>query len=181
MYEAKAPPARSARPFRVTRGRLAPGDAGISFTLQRMRQLAHAGAREPAVREQAIRILREAGVTGHNSQGSVQAIFRWVRDRMTFVRDIPGVEVLQSPRYTLHVMAGDCDDYSILIAALCHAIGVPVRFVVIGADRRNPRRFSHVYPVARVGGSDIPMDAIYRKNALGWEYPSPFRRAEVPA
>jgi hypothetical protein len=42
-------------------------------------------------------------------------------------------------------MAGDCDDMTILLAAMLEAIGHPTRLVIVGPDPRRPRLFSHIY------------------------------------
>lgn len=169
--------------FKVSRGTLPAGDAGTARTLDIMRSLARDGAKQVEVREAAISIVREAGARPHDRWGELRALFHWVRDRVRFTADVAGVETLQGPRYTLHSMAGDCDDRATLLVALARSIGIPadLRFRVIAANPRVPRGFSHVYVVARMGGKSVPMDPTYSVNRLGWQHPNPFRVAEVPA
>lgn len=169
--------------FKVSRGTLPAGDAGTGKTLAIMRALALEGSRQLEVREAAISIVREAGVPAHDRWGELRALFNWVRDRVRFTADIADVETLQGPRYTLHTMAGDCDDRATLLVALARSIGVPadLKFRVIAANPRSPRGFSHVYAVANMGGKSVPMDPTYSSNPLGWQYPNPYRVAEVPA
>ena len=50
--------------------------------------------------------------------------------------------------------AGDCDDFSMLTAALLEASGIPWEFVTVAADRDSPGRFSHVYVRALVEEAD---------------------------
>jgi len=146
-----------------------------------MRQLAHTGSRQWPVRLAAVRILRANGVASHDVLGALGALYRHVRDGVMFVGDIAGVETLQSPRATMELGAGDCDDRAVYLASLARSIGIPTAFKVIGADPRNRSRFSHVYLTARVGGRMISMDPTYQENPFGWEYPRPFRIAEAPA
>jgi transglutaminase-like putative cysteine protease len=168
--------------FKVTRGRLPGGDAGTTTTVGLMRRLALEGSRDVEVREAALEALRTAGVRSHDNQSALAALFHFVRDQVMFVGDVAGVETLQSPRYTLHVMAGDCDDRATLLAALVLSIGLTgpsgIKFRVVGADPRNPQRFSHVYLVVRMGGRDVPLDPTYSDNRLGWQLPNPSRLAD---
>ena len=128
----------------------------------------------------AAKIVRDAGVSSHDTVGQLGALHRYVRDEITFLGDISNVETLQSPRYTLASRAGDCDDRAVLLSALAGTIGIPTSFKLIGADPRSPGRFSHVYVLARLGGRQIAMDPTYGNNALGWEYSGPTRTMEVP-
>lgn len=165
MYE------RTDSPVRATLYGLPDGDLGTRATLTKMRELALAGAKDPAVRETAILVIQSAGVAGHDPELQAGALHEFVRDRVLFVNDVAGVETVQSPRYTLRVMAGDCDDRATLLAALARSIGIPTEFRVIAANPRFPRAFSHVFVIARIGGREIALDPTYRSNAAGWQYP----------
>lgn len=171
------------RGFRVTRGRLLSGDRGTHQTLAIMRRLALEGAAQLEVRESAIGIVHGAAAPHHPIQ-ELGALYRWVRDQIRFTSDPVGIEHLQSPRYTLHVRAGDCDDRATLLAALARSIGLAadLRFRAIGADPMIPGRFSHVYVVATLrDGRRIALDPTYPDTPLGWEHPRPTRTLEVPA
>lgn len=85
-----------------------------------------------------------------------RAVHGWVRDNVRYVRDIAGVETLHTAPRLLVDRAGDCDDKSILIAALLASIGHRVRFVAVGFG---PRGYSHVYPEAFIAGQWWPMEA----------------------
>jgi transglutaminase-like putative cysteine protease len=113
-----------------------------------------------------------AGVEPHDHSGEVGAIFAFVRDRVHFVRDILGVETLQGPRYTLHVMAGDCDDRATLLAAMIRSLGIPaeVSFRVVAANP-STRAFSHVYVTTVMGGKRVALDPTYATNRPGFEPP----------
>lgn len=167
--------------FRIERGTLPSGDRGTRITLDRMRALARDGSKQLAVRETALNIVRAARVEPHDLLGELRALFEFVRDRVRFIRDIYGVETLQSPRYTLQVMAGDCDDRATLLSSLALAIGIPAQltFKAIGADPRRPDRLSHVYVVARLGRQAVALDPTYQDSRLGWQYPRPSRTLEV--
>lgn len=169
---------------RVRRGTLPGGDAGTVRTLAMMRELVHEGARSLAVRNAAIDVVRAAGVRAHDTLGEIRALYTWVRDRVRFIGDPVGVELLQGAPVTLRTRSGDCDDYAVLLGAMLHAIGIPaeLRFKVIGVNPRRPGAFSHVYLTARdQSGRVIPLDPIYPTTPFGWEYGQPFRSLEVPA
>lgn len=161
----------------VWRGKLPAGDRGTRATLEIMRRLACAGGKDPVVREAAISIVKNAGVASHDFAGELNAVFQHVRDRIRFTRDPAGVEALQAPAYTLRVGAGDCDDKATLLASLLRAIGHPAQlaFRVIGVDRKQPGRFSHVYVVAQLGAKKVAMDPTWAGTPLGWEFPRPTR------
>ena len=156
----------------VIRGTLSPGVAGTRQTLALMRDLARSGAADPVVRDRALLILRSSSVADHDYAGELKALFEFVRDRVRFTRDPVDVETLQIPRRTLEVLAGDCDDKATLLVALLRAVGNPaeLRYRAIGTSRP---QFSHVYVVARLGGTLIAMDPTRRSTPIGWQYPQP--------
>ena len=164
---------------RVERGTMPSGDAGVTYTLGRMRGLVAAGASNLLVRETAIGIIRR--VPAHDRLGELRALHNWVRDNIRFTGDVLGVETLQAADYTLRMGAGDCDDRAVLLAALAQSVGLPadLAFRVIAANPRAPRTFTHVYLVATIGGKKIAMDPTYPGNMLGWSYPWAKRSAEV--
>lgn len=163
---------------RVMRSTIPAGHAGTVATLHVMRQLAHQGARDLAVREAAVRIVRAAGVQGHDFLGEIRALYNHVRDRVRFTRDIADVETLQAPRYTLTYGFGDCDDKATALAALLGSIGhrAGIFFRAVGTGSG----FSHVYPVVHAGGSTLALDATHAGTPLGWELPRSALRLDFP-
>jgi transglutaminase-like putative cysteine protease len=143
-----------------------------------MRRLATEGARDLLVRETAITTVRGTS-REHDPKSQLAALFRFVRDNIMFIGDVAGVETLQSPRYTLTIKAGDCDDRATLLAALARSIGIAadMRFKAIAANP-STNSLSHVYVVARVGGRDIALDPTYHRNAPGYEFPLASRTME---
>lgn len=165
--------------FHTLSGTLPSGDRGTAATLSMMRRLAQDGAKDRVVRETAISVVRSAA-REHDHKSQLAALFRFVRDCIMFVSDVANVETLQSPRYTLHVMAGDCDDRATLLAALLRSIGIPAELsfrAVAAVPGRNV--FSHVYVVAQLNGERIALDPTFHSNAVGYEYPAVSRSNEV--
>jgi transglutaminase-like putative cysteine protease len=175
MYE-------SAGGFKITTGKLPPGDAGVRKTVAMMGQLAQAGALRREVRETAISIVRAAGTAPHDTPNELEALFSFVRDQVRFTGDIAGVETLQAPHYTLRVMAGDCDDKAVLLAALARSVGIAasLKFRVIAANPNARGTYSHVYVVANVRGKEFAMDPTYSSSRMGWQHPSPSRIGDFP-
>jgi len=165
-------------PVTTKLSRIPSGPAGTRRTLEDMRQLVAKGVTDPIVQNEAIRIVRSAGVRPFQYLAEVRALFEFVRDQIRYTRDPAGVELLRSPRVTLATRAGDCDDKATLLAALVRAIGNPTRvaFRAIGTDPLTPGAYGHVYVVARVGGQEIAMDPTPTGAQLGWEYPRPVGR-----
>lgn len=160
---------------RTQRGTIPAGDRGTEATLAIMRQLVDGpnGARNLLVYETARRILGRVVGAEHNPVAQLRALYLFVRDSIRFVGDVRGVETLQSPRYTLQVKAGDCDDRATLIAALARSVGLPAdfRFRVVGANPASPGTYSHVYVMARLNGRDYALDPTYHANPFDYQYP----------
>jgi transglutaminase-like putative cysteine protease len=146
-----------------------------------MRRLVDEGSRDMVVREAVVRSIQAANVGSHDIRGQADAWFNAVKNGITFVNDPVRSEWLQSPRVTLNLRAGDCDDRSTLLAAGLAAIGIPSQFKVVALNRRYPGTFSHVYIEALINGRLVPMDATYPNNTLGTEPPRASRMVRYPA
>ena len=77
------------------------------------------------------------------------------------------MEVLHSAKRMLELLAGDCDDMSILLGAMLEAIGHPVRLALSGPDPLRPDLFSHIYLEVFHKGRWIPLDATM-PYPMGW-------------
>jgi hypothetical protein len=105
----------------------------------------------------------------------VEAVFAWVRRNITFRNDPPEDELLIDPRVLLELprgrRLGDCDDFSMLGAAMLGTLGFRSRVVTIKADDRDPSHWSHVYlEVFLPNGERVPFDSSHGLEA-GWEAP----------
>lgn len=70
------------------------------------------------------------------------SIFKEINSRWTYVSDPKGREYFAPIGESLDLMAGDCDDHAVLMAALINAVGGEVRLV---------RTTGHVYPELLIG------------------------------
>jgi len=67
--------------------------------------------------------------------------------------------------------AEDCDGFTMLASAMLTALGVPVVIATVAANRRDPSRWSHVFPCALLPGDVVlPLDASHG-SAPGWMIP----------
>src|SRR5271156_1627418 len=144
---------------------LAQGDAGTAATIQQMWRLIDDGVKDQTVNRQAIEIVR--GVRQFDRAGEARAVYDWVRRNIRFTSDIAGKETLRSPREILHVRAGDCDDFVILICALLGTIGHKMRITTVASHPADPTIFTHVYPEDKVGPRWVALDAARRRPAIG--------------
>ena len=59
-------------------------------------------------------------------------IARYVRNKIRYGQENPGVEVLQGPYHTLRYRVADCDDAALLWTVLCRALGMQAFFAGVG-------------------------------------------------
>lgn len=162
-------------------------DEQVANTISVMSKRAAEDARNPEFQAHA------AGVFGGAPTSEVlKRAFDHVRGAIQFHRDdvvgaglgdaMPDdlVEFIIRPvdmaRYVDQGVAiGDCDDFSMYLAALLKTQGVDCKFCTVAADAGAPDQFSHVYVVAYVDGERVPMDASHGQYP-GWEVPNRFEK-----
>ena len=142
------------------------GPDGIAATLRLMAQIVREWRTHPEVITLARQIV--AHVPGKDYYGEASALFDYVQGSVRYVRDVDGVETIQTPLVTLSQAAGDCDDQAVLLATLLSAIGHPARFVA-GAFNGNPD-FEHVWTETRIGNSWYAADPT-EPVTFGWRPP----------
>src|SRR5262245_24989949 len=108
------------------------GVAGIRATLQRMVAMTRDGKKDLGVRTRAMRLVQDLPQKAFGDQ--VVYLFQFVQKRIRYIHDVRNVETLQTPAYTLKEGQGDCDDKSMLLAAMLESIGHPTRFVALAID-----------------------------------------------
>jgi len=153
--------------------KLSPGNRGIFETLYWMAQLVRRDIHDPMVRAQALDIVEN--FHGHDFDNEIDALFRFVRDRITYRRDPVDQERVQDTRRTLfEFQSGDCDDKVVALASLLGAIGHRSRFCVCGHTADN---FSHVYLQVDAGGQWKSLDPTDERAVPGWETTAPYKCA----
>lgn len=129
------------------------GRRGVRTTLKLMSQLVERYKVNPCVRELAVKITNR--LPGKHYTKEAAALQQWVQRNIRYVRDVRGVETLQTPVKTLQLKAGDCDDHSILLAAMLESIHHPTRFVAIGTS---PGSFNHVFVETEIKPRWVPLE-----------------------
>lgn len=132
-----------------------------------MRDMARAAIRDPAQKIRTLAMQLVANLPPRSYQREVYRLHQFVRDDIRYVRDPVGVELVSTPARTLDTRAGDCDDKSVLLAALLESLGHPTRFKAI-ALKGGP--FSHVYVETKIGEAWVPLETIINR-PMGW-YPN---------
>lgn len=157
------------------RARLAdlPLGAEAQATMQYMRQFVDQAIADPAqlVRNTALALY--ADLPPRNYTAEADAVQRFVRDHIRYVRDPTDRELVQSPQRTLELRAGDCDDKATLTAAMLKATGHPVRFLAVGIQGGD---LSHVLAETKIGNRWIPVETIIPRAPLGWYPPGITKR-----
>lgn len=115
----------------------------------------------------------------------IHRVWTWIKQRVRFVPDSVNAGYVTSSPNVAEVLirpidlvlmqdaAGDCDDFSMLGAAIFRALGIPVCFCTVAADPSQPDQYSHVY--LYVDGS--PFDASHG-TYQGWECPNRFGKIQ---
>ena len=129
------------------------GEAGIIATLRIMRKVVRTWKKSTDLRDLALAHVK--GCAQKDWACQINALTVFVRDRIRYVRDINGVETVMTPAETLRRGQGDCDDKSILLAAMLESIGHPARFVAVGVHHHP---YSHVYVETRMGNGWIGLE-----------------------
>ena len=105
----------------------------------------------------------------------IEKLYDWVKDNVTFQDDPALMERLIAPDLAIRTINQygqiyeDCDSITALLGSLVASLGIPVKVAMSQTQGNN---LSHVYLKAYINGQAIPLDATYKNNQIGWEYPS---------
>jgi hypothetical protein len=157
------------------------GIRGNMDTVEIMKRVARERSRHPLVRELALKILQVSQVPSQDYRTEALAIGDYVKRKVRYVRDIEGVETLHDPLTMIDQIRrgesqGDCDDMSLLIAALLLSIGHRPVFRIVKYTSKAPG-FQHIYVVDyernhnEKNKSRIVLDAILKRKPIGSEVP----------
>jgi len=161
------------RPDNVTLQAIPNGPRGINMTLRAMSRFVKEAKRQYPIRELALSLVRD--LPSKDWRGQIHALHQYVRDDIRYVRDIRGIETLATPKITLEIGQGDCDDKATLLAALLESIGHPTRFVALAFS---PGKFAHVLVETKVGKIWVPLETTENVN-VGWSPPGVINRMVV--
>lgn len=150
-------------PRPATLGTIEDGPAGTAATLKIMVSLARAARRDPGVIQIARQLVRD--LNQYDRAGELASLHAFVRDSIRYTNDPVSMEMVQTPRATLEMGTGDCDDKATLLAALLASIGRRSRFVAVGFTGAG---YQHVLVEAfQQGRGWVPLETILPV-AAGW-------------
>ncbi len=149
------------------------GVNGVRETLALMRRLVRTYRTSPVIRQLATDIV--GGTQQKNGGAEIAAIQNWVRNNIRYTMDVNGVETIQTPEALLTSMHGDCDDQSMLVAALAESIGYSTRFAAVAFS---PDNFEHVFAEVLLGTRWVPVETT-ENVSLGWYPPDTVSRMTV--
>lgn len=130
------------------------GAPGTRATLRLMSRLVRLGRADQKIRQKALDLISHIGIKDYRAE--IEALFHFVRDTVRYTQDANGMEQVHSADVVLDQLAGDCDDMSVLLAALLQSIGKPTRFIAVGFGP--PGEFEHVYVEVKTGNDWLPLD-----------------------
>lgn len=152
--------------LRATLRGYATGLRGVAQTIAVMRRLVREGRVDPVIRQAATSIIFLT--TEKADQQEVSKLLEFVQSSVRYTKDIHDVETISTAEKTLAGRVGDCDDQSVLLAALFESVGYPTRFVVTAYE--DPDVLEHVYLQVFVDGQWLDADPTER-GPLGWSPP----------
>jgi transglutaminase-like putative cysteine protease len=140
--------------FTPTLAPIATGKKGVAETVKIMcRMLEHSKA-DLELRHLALQLIEH--VNSHSHDDEIEVLHNFVRDNIRYVMDIYDLETIAIPSYTLALGQGDCDDQSLLLAALLRAIGIPTMFVT--ASYNASKNDEHVYVWCSIDDREYHLD-----------------------
>lgn len=149
------------------------GVNGVKQTLVHMQAFVKQFKKDMRIRQQALSLTKN--LMQKDWHAEIKSLFNFVKYEIRYIKDIAGVETLQTPPATLELKQGDCDDKSTLLASLLESIGYKTRFVAVGFDGEN---FSHVFVQVKLKNRWISLETTEPVN-MGWTAPNVLNRIVI--
>lgn len=175
------------------------GDTGILQTVALIKQKVREAQTQPLVLQTFRSIL--GGLANSPSQLNIaKALTEWVVSNIRYQHDddmswteqglqwinihacprrfkqCEAVEMVSDAPQILMDRKGDCDDMTLLMGSFLTLAGIQWCPVVVALDPSMPREFSHIYLVANLDGSFVPIDPVNRNQPFGWQAEGYFRK-----
>lgn len=146
------------------------GEKGTEETIAYMKQLSAKSSVNPEIIQLARDIVKST--PEGNDYEKAKAIRNWVVQNIRYEKDVEGVETITEVIELLRqTRVEDCDGQATLVASLLLAIGIPVRFVVIGPKGNR----THVFCEALLNEKWMSVDTVDRIHEVPFEYTQPKR------
>lgn len=133
-------------------------------TVKEMKKIVEYFKAYPPLRLLAIEIINRYGARNKDYRAEALAIEKFIKEHIRYVKDIQGIETLQTPPLTLKAKRGDCDDHAILVASLLASIGHKTAFALYKSPGASD--YSHVYVRDYEAMMDIDTTGEYRISAI---------------
>jgi hypothetical protein len=175
------------------------GDSGIHQTVRLIKQKVREAQSQPIVIQTARSIL--AGINSQTTQTEkARAFALWVVSHIRYQHDddmsmteegLKWIHINQCPRRFKQCEAvemvsdapqilaqrhGDCDDQVLLMGSFLTLAGIQWCPVVVALDPTMRSEFSHIYLIANLDGSFVPIDTVNTREPFGWAAEGYFRR-----
>jgi hypothetical protein len=175
------------------------GDSGIHQTVQLIKQKVREAQTQPVVLQTFRSIVGGLQPTASQTQ-IAQALTEWVVAHIRYQHDddmswteqglqwininecprrfkqCEAVEMVSDAPQILSDRKGDCDDMVLLMGSFLTMAHIQWCPVVVALDPSMRGEFSHIYLVANLDGSFVPIDPVNRNQPFGWSAEGYFRK-----
>ncbi len=172
------------------------GEAGVNFSLMKVAEYATAGRKDVPVVAMARRIIRDSKCDPRNDLACARAVHGWMQAHgIKWLRDPARVEFMAEARHFIFttddsgksrddalMVSADCDELTILLAALSGAMAQSVgveNIAILGHSYARSRMIGHVLFAVHDGSKWTRVDPSSDKE-FGW-YRSDFTREKMIA
>jgi len=156
-------------------------DEATARTVAKMCEYVRASIADPQVRAAAQYASTHFAMGDRSPASLVWAVFWYVKHCVKFRQDEATMfrvgreheyDLLIAPAVLVRMQdpAEDCDGFTMLTAALCAILGLPVYIATVAVSPGEPDRWSHVFAIAMVNGSVVPLDTSHGSGP-GWMVP----------
>ncbi|MBN1997071.1 transglutaminase domain-containing protein [candidate division KSB1 bacterium] len=96
----------------------------------KIRSLIEEGKSNPFIRTVTAQIIGDG--RDYNYMKHLERLYLWIKNNIRYIYDIQALETFQSAHLTLFtIKAGDCDDLTILSAAMLESCGFPTKLMYL--------------------------------------------------
>lgn len=156
-------------------------DGATKQTVEKMAAYIRGALSDPAVQRAAVNAWRVWGAGAPSDSMKAWGVFWMVKHAVKFRVDEGTMlsaglhdeqDLLIDPRVLVRMQkpAEDCDGFTMMVAALLASLNIPVYIATIAVDHKDPRRWSHVFPIAVIDGKTVPLDTSHGPRP-GWMVP----------
>lgn len=98
---------------------------------------------------------------GKDDHSTLKNVWQFVKRNIRYVRDMPGHEIIKSPRATWSDRYGDCKSHTVFVGSLLKHLGYNFKYRVAFYDPSKPEQ-GHIYTIAILpDGEEIIVDSVH--------------------